>query len=209
MKTGNIKIRLDKAWNLRDFSTLGREYVQLYSFFYALEIASEEGDNNIDVSTYPWKGGYSVVNFFQRVYGVIKKDHRLNIIRIEYGSPGVIELSGVLSVATNVSALIGTICGSIYAINKTYQAIYDSYIRRKLAKLKIHQMESKLKKDDIRFIIQSVKELCHNFKLTKTQVSALEAISDYDELIQLKILLALYRRAKLIADNQKKGKTKL
>lgn len=49
---------------------------------------------------------------------------------------------------------------------------------------------------------ESVKELHSSFNLTNSQVNSLYEISKGDELVQLKMLLALYRRAKPIAELQ-------
>ena len=209
MEIGNIKISLDKRWELNDFSTFTKEYVDLYSFYYTLTSVQENNESKTTFTSYPWEGGYSVVNFFRKTYGLIKKDHRLRIIKIQYSSPGVIELSGILSIAQDISILVGAICASAYAINRTYDTIKSSYIRRKLAKLKLKEVESKLTRDDINFISDSVKRLAENFRLNSEQLKSLSKISKGNELIQLKMLLALYRRAELIAKQQLSGKTKI
>ncbi|MBN1974871.1 MAG: hypothetical protein JW787_14620 [Sedimentisphaerales bacterium] len=209
MEIGNITISLDNRWELNDFATFTKEYVDLYSFYYTLAFVQNDIKSQTTFTSYPWEGGYSVVNFFQKTYGLIRRGHRLRIIKIQYSSPGVIELSGVISIAQDISILVGAICASAYAINRTYDSIKASYIKRKLARLKIKEMESKLKRDDIDFINQSVKKLSEDFRLNPEQVQSLSRITKGNKLIQLKMLLALYRRAELIAKQQTAGKTRL
>jgi len=209
METGKIEILLDKQWELRDLSIVTREYVQLYSFFYVISRVSEGEYVDLDFSKYPWGGGYSVINFFQKSYGLTHKDHKLQVSRIQYASPGFIELTGVLGVAADVATLVTTLCGSAFAINKTYDGIMSSYHKRELGKIKIKEAESKLTKDDINFIHSSVTKLANNFNLRPEQVMAVEKISNQNELVQLKMLLALYRRASPIVEQQEAGKTKL
>jgi len=194
---------------LKDLSVMTREYVQLYSFFYVVSRVREGQYVDLDFSTYPWGGGYSVINFFQKSYGLTHKDHRLQVSRIQYASPGFIELSGVIGVAADVATLVTTMCGSVLAINKTYDTIVSSYHKRKLGGIKIQEAESKLTKADIEFIAKSVKLLAKDFKLNTKQIEAIRKISSQNELVQLKMLLALYRRAEPIVEQQESGKTKL
>lgn len=209
MKVGKIEILLDKRWELKDLSVMTREYVQLYSFFYVVSRVAEGQYVDLDFSTYPWGGGYSVINFFQKSYGLTHKDHRLQVSKIQYASPGFIELTGVIGVAADVATLVTTMCGSALAINKTYDAIVGSYHKRKLGSIKIQEAESRLTKDDIEFIGRSVKLLSKDFNLNTKQIQALKKISNQNELVQLKMLLALYRRAEPVVEQQESGKAKL
>ncbi|EGR2468601.1 hypothetical protein V4V56_003875 [Vibrio mimicus] len=209
MELGKFNIELDKRWELRDLSVVTREYVQLYSFMYVAQRVANEQYVDLDFSTYPWCGGYSVVNFFQRSYGLTIEEHRLQVSRLQYASPGFIELTGVIDVAAQVATLVTTICGSALAINKTYDAIVRSYHRRKLGSLKIQDAESRLARSDIEFIREASKELAANFELTSEQINAIRKMTNNNELVQLKMLLAMYRRAKPIVDQQLSGKAKL
>ena len=56
--------------------------------------------------------------------------------------------------------------------------------------------------NEIIFVKNSIKQLHEGFSLTNNQVQSLHKISKGDELVQLKMLLALYRRAKPIAELQ-------
>ena len=209
MEVGKINIDLDKEWELRDFSTMTKEYGQLYSVFYVLQSVSEDYYLGLDFSRYPWGGGYSVVNFFQRSYSLTPPDHRLQITKIQYASPGFVELSGVLGIAVDVSILISTLCGSALALSRTYNSIIKAYHERRLGKIKIKEAESRLIRDDIEFIHQSVRTLSNDYKLKPEHIRALKKITNGNELVQLKILLALYRRAYPIVEQQKDGKTKV
>lgn len=209
MDVGKIEILLDKRWELKDLSVVTKEYVQLYSFFYVVNRVAEGQYVDLDFSTYPWGGGYSVINFFQRSYGLTHKDHRLQVSRLQYASPGFIELTGVISVAVDVATLVTTLCGSALAINKTYDTIVNSYHKRRLGSIKIQEAESKLSKDDVEFIRSSVSVLAKDFNLRPEHVKAIQKISNKNELVQLKMLLALYRRAEPIVEQQDSGKAKL
>jgi len=209
MQTGQIEIQLDKNWELRDFSVYTKEYVQIYSFFYVLQRVVENQDTQLDYSGFQWRGGYSVVNFFKSAYSLTPEEDRLQIRRIQYASPGFIELSGMVDVAVDIASLVGALCGSVLVVNRTYDAVVRGYIHRKLARIEVQTAESKLSREDILFIRNSVKDLASGFNLRPEQVDALSKITDGNELIQLKMLLALYRRAEPLQKQQSSGKAQL
>lgn len=210
MENGLIQINLDKSWELQDFSVYTKEYVQIYSLFYILQRVSESGEEGTyGYSNFRWRGGYSVVNFFRSAYGLTPEESRLQIRRIQYASPGVIELAGVVDVAVQISYLIGTLCASVMVVNRTYDMVVRGYHQRKLAKIEVQSAHAKLAREDVLFVRSSVKALAEDFKLTPQQVSALAQITEGNELIQLKILMALYRRAEPLQKQQSSGKAQL
>lgn len=209
MQTGQIEIQLDKNWELRDFSVYTKEYVQIYSFFYVLQSVIENQEAELDYSGFQWRGGYSVVNFFKSAYSLTPEEDRLQIRRIQYASPGVIELAGMVDVAIDIAKLVGALCGSVLAINRTYETVARGYHQRKLAKIEVQTAQSKLNRADILFIRNAVKDLASGFNLDPAQIDALSKITDGNELIQLKMLLALYRRAEPLQKQQSSGKAQL
>ncbi|WP_211665491.1 hypothetical protein [Leucothrix arctica] len=164
---------------------------------------------DLDFSTYPWRGGYSVINFFQRSYGLTNEEHKLQVSKLQYASPGFIELTGVIGVAADVATLVSTLCGSVFAINKTYDSVVSSYHKRKLGSINVQEAASKLSRDDIEFVRNSVKNLSESFNLKHEHITAIQQISNENELVQLKMLLALYRRAEPIVEQQDSGKARL
>lgn len=209
MDIGKIEIKLDKRWELQDLSVVTKEYVQLYSFFYVLKCVNEGIYVGLDFSTYPWRGGFSVVNFFQGSYGLTPPEYRLQVSRLQYASPGFIELTGAISIAADIATLVTTLCSSAWAINKTYDSIVRSYHKRRLGKIKLDEAESKLQREDILFIQESIRKLSTEFRLRPEQIDAIQKITNKNELVQLKILLALYRKAEPIKEQQSSGKAQL
>ena len=209
MELGTFKLELDKRWELNEFSVFTKEYAQVYNFFYILELMDENERFALDVSTYPWEGGYSVYNFFRKLSSYTPKEHRPHITRLEYASPGFIELAGIIDVAKDISILIGMVSTSLLAINQAYHSMYKSYKERQLARLKVKRAEIDLNENDTTFVKESVEDLCKRLGFKDRHKKALVKLSHGNYLIQLKILLALYRRSKTIAENQALGKTKV
>ena len=97
----------------------------------------------------------------------------------------------------------------LHDINKTFNSIVGSYHKRQLGKLKVQEAKSKLTRSDIEFIHSSVMRLATDFNFNPEQIAAIQKISNQNELVQLKMLLALYRRVKPIVKQQNAGKTKI
>ncbi|TON79509.1 hypothetical protein CGH48_25205, partial [Vibrio parahaemolyticus] len=63
--------------------------------------------------------------------------------------------------------------------------------------------------EDKNFVRNSVLELHVKLNLSPKQVASLSKISKGDQLVELKMLMAMYRRAKPIADLQTQNKAQL
>ena len=154
----------------------------------------------------PWLGGASVVHFFNGMKSHIHLTHLPEVKRIQYASPGFIELTALVEVAEDIRNLVLAICASGGAVGSTYHLIHSQYKKRHLAQKKLKALDEK---EDINFVRDSVLELHNKLKLTPKQVSSLNAISKGDQLVELKMLMAIYRRAKPIAELQTSNKAQL
>ena len=209
-----VIIELDKRWELKDFAVLTKEYLQLYGIFYTLSMDDlrdrydeETGEGvYLGYSTMPWEGGHSVVNFIRSVSSSVPDEHRPLVKQIKYASPGFIELSGVIEVAWQIAHLVSAISFSILASNKVYDKVMRDYRRREWSKLKSEQLRLKNKQLEI----QCIEEACILLKATMNfsdeQFDKLLSLAGSDELVQLKMLLAIYRRALPLAELQDESK---
>jgi hypothetical protein len=57
------KIHIEGRWELRDLYVFPQRYGEIYSFLYALSAPSPHGRFIEIFQRYPWRGGYSAVNF--------------------------------------------------------------------------------------------------------------------------------------------------
>lgn len=206
MEKGQSYILLDERWKLEDFTVLTKEYMQLYGFFYVLRKLELHPDSPLEFERMPWLGGGSVVGFFSILGKLVHPKDVPEVTKIQYASPGYIELSLIVEVAKDIGIIVSSLAASIASVAGTYNLIYSQYQKRKLTQLKIKDLEAKQAREEIEFVKQSVLELQSKFNLTNTQVDALHKLSKGDELVQLKMLLALYRRAKPISELQVKNK---
>lgn len=205
MKKGIVSIGLDEKWSLEDFSVFSKQYIQIYGFFYGLRLV-EEANFNMEFERMPWLGGGSVLNFFLAMKGHVHPDLLPNVHRIQYASPGVIELSAVIEVAADIRNVVFAICTSLMTISTACHIIHKQYIERQLAQKKMAQVD---REEDKNFVRNSVIELHKRLNLSPRQVMSLAKITKGDQLVELKMLMAMYRRAKPIADLQLQNKAKL
>lgn len=205
MEKGIVSIYLDEKWSLEDFSVFSKQYIQIYGFFYGLRLI-EETNSNVEFERMPWLGGGSVVNFFLAMKNHVHPDLLPNVHRIQYASPGVMELSALVEVAGDIKELVIAICTSLTTISTVYYVIHKQYLARKLAQKKMTQLDSE---EDKNFVRDSVIDLHEKLNLSPRQVMSLAKITKGDQLVELKMLMAMYRRAKPIADLQLQNKAKL
>ncbi|MEH0834138.1 hypothetical protein [Pectobacterium cacticida] len=196
-------ILLDERWQLYDLSVLTKGYMYLYGFFYTLRMRE-----NITPSNMPWEGGHSVVNFFYGMYNAIDEENKPSVLRIQYASPGFIELGLYVDVALDIAKIVSAVSASLYTSNKTYDSIIKGYRARKLAKLKEKDLINNHKVKDLEYTRICIEIMQLIMTLRPEQIEALEKLSDNDSLVHLKILLALYRRVEPLASLESEGKAR-
>jgi hypothetical protein len=206
MNKGQSTIMLDERWKLEDFSILTKEYQQLYGFFHALRAIDEGNFSDLEFERMPWLGGGTVVGFFSIIGKFVKLEDQPIVKQIQYASPGFIELTLLVEVAKDIGLIVSALAGAVSSAAGTYHLIYSQYQKKKLTQLKIKDLEAKQLREEIVFVKNSIIDLHTTFMLTPKQVQALHKISKGDELVQLKMLLALYRRAEPVAALQVQNK---
>lgn len=195
METGFVNLKLDKEWDMDELSVLSKLYVQCYSLVYSLsgfEIKSNDA-RAIDwfqgaYAKYPWRGGFSTINFYHELYAKIPFEQRPSIKEIQYASPGYIKLKEVLIVAGCLAAIVAAVTSSIDNIHKTYNTIQKGLSERKLAKLEVELTELKLEEARLEYIKKSKKLLIEKMNIPESMQSELSRRSDRNDLMELKIL---------------------
>ncbi|HIE5388095.1 TPA: hypothetical protein ACXNPR_001425 [Enterobacter cancerogenus] len=210
----SVIIELDKRWELQDFAVLTKEYLQLYGVLYAVSIRPEQVarsrergiDNPQGFATMPWEGGHSVVNFIRSVSSFVPESKRPVVKKIQYASPGFIELSCAIDVAWQIAQLITAVGASVLAANKVYDKVMKDYRQREWSSLKSQELRLKNQQQEIKLIIANTKLLQKSFNLDDVQFANLLSLAGGDELVQLKMLLAMHRRIIPLAELQAEGK---
>jgi hypothetical protein len=205
---GSHKIHIEGRWEIRDLYLFPHRYAEIYSFLYALAAAENAGRSSFvhAFRRYPWQGGYSAVNFYDELYGAIPRGERPQIKRIEYASPGYIELGAVILLVTQIDRILTTTFKTWDKIDRIYDGIHKRYTRRRLAKINLRDRERKLADDDLKFIVEACKELSEAIGLENQ--AALNKLTG-DPLASLKILMAFYRRLRELVFFIHQGKVRI
>jgi len=212
LEARTTQIGIDGRWSLEELSDATKDYVQLYGFAYSLipDLPSaRRGEVDYIYGKFPWRGGYSTVNFFNQLFHKIPPRLRPEVQRIQYASPGFIELSEVLIVAGTVAAIVGTVCKSIRTVHDLYRSIQKASVEHKLSKINLTQEELKLKKQQIEFCEESSKKLAKAIGLTEAQERLIDEKVRGNPVMKLKILLSVFRRVEPLARKQAEGKLRV
>lgn len=206
------KLRLDGRWNLEELSEATKDYTQLYGFAYSLlpdlPLARRDEIDYI-YGKFPWKGGYSTVNFFNQLFHKIPPRLRPEVERIQYASPGFIELSELLLVAVTVAGIVKAVCSTINSAHDTYRKIQKESVDLKLSKINLAKEELDLTQMQIAFCKSSSKELVKVFDLTEAQENLIDQRVQGNPVMKLKILLSVFRRVEPLAKKQSEGKIEI
>lgn len=205
----NRKLRLGGRWSLEELSDTTKDYIQLYGFAYSLTPGlpvSRRQEIDYIYGKFPWRGGYSTVNFFNQLFHKIPHHLRPEIQRIQYASPGFIELSMLLSAAVTVAGIVKATCYSINKAHETYRNIQKASLDHKLSKVNLSRQQIELSRQQLEFCREASQQLEQAFGLTKEQIALINQRTDGAEAMKMKILLSVFRRVEPLAERQAQGK---
>lgn len=202
-------IPIDGRWSLDDLYRFPRAYEQVY---YALEAVAPTENLQAEerlqraFAAFPWRGGYSAVNFYEQLRLATPALERPVIRRLQYSSPGVIELALNVDLAIHVGVVVSSVAGSILACNRVYHRIYTDLQQRKLLRLEVERKQSELTRDELHMV--------EDMSSTMARILDLPTANFLHErtrnpLVSLKILLSLYRRVRTLAEFKLRGKANL
>lgn len=205
MKQGKARIDIDGRWQLEDFGVFSKQYTQSYSLIYSLtqnpnETKFESYRFRFEYSKYPWRGGFSVINFYYSLYARIPNNHKPEVSSIRYSSPGSIELSTAVEVSAQLGAIITVIAVSLNRVNNLYNNIQKGIRERKLGRIEVAAKELQLDQATNEWITSSIAEIVKAMRLSNELLETLELRTEGNKLVQLKVLLSLYRRLEPIAE---------
>ena len=188
-------LQLDGSWYLDELVGIPRLYSQLYSFMYTLKnISKDSVSNNAHriFSTYPWKGGFSTVNFFNDLSSVIPSFHEPRVNSIEYASPGQIELELLKDVASSIKHMVNTSFKNKDELQKEAKNIKSFMAQHKLSKIDGNSEDLNLN-DNIRVHLENKIFTFSHLMGIDQHAKKITNLSG-NELVSIKIILSIYRR---------------
>jgi hypothetical protein len=212
LEAKTTQLGLDGRWGLEDLSNTTKDYIQLYGFAYSLvpdlPTARREEIDYI-YGKFPWRGGYSTVNFFNQLFHKIPLKLRPEVKRIQYSSPGFIELTELIAVAVTVAGIVTTVCKSLQSVHDLYRSIQKASVDHKLSEINLAKEDLDLKQKQIMFCENSSKSLSKALGLTEEQEQLIDQKVQGNPVMKLKILLSVFRRVEPLAKKQAEGKLKV
>jgi len=202
-------IFIDKRWSLEDLYKFPRAYEQVYFAYEAVLPAPDEQTNERISSAFlafPWRGGYSAVNFYNQLKSATPVRQRPVIKAIQYASPGFIELILNLPLAVQIAGYVSSVAGSIGVCNKVYNAIYTDLQKRELLRLDVERKKIELTREQFDLVVYANHQMATILGLPSAETIMKRT---NDPLIALKILLSIYRRVRTLAEYKNKGKANL
>lgn len=228
-------IAIDGKWTFEDLAEMPKIYSTVYAFMHSLRSLRRHMSDRVKYAyrAHPWRGGYSAVNFFKDLLSDIDPEHDLQIVSMRYASPGWIELKVSPQVAFSVKSIVASFVASGDELEALYKEIYAELRDRRLlrggyisssdlsepptiyetptgsdASLRGHRATGKLRQPsqpDGEFALTAAWELAQLLKLETEDFQQIN-LSTADPLITLKILLAVYRRIRVLAEYYFQGK---
>lgn len=204
-----IELPESSDWSLQDLYVFPHTYEQCYTFVYCLDTALPARDKEaIDsaFARYPWKGGYSYVNFYQVLRTRIPPKARPQLASMHKASPGWIELALNLHVAVEVAKSVALISGSAVACAAAYKKAWTLLLSIRTEREKARNQQLQLRQSQIKAIRGTCEELakCLGFK----NLNELHKRTNDPE-VSLKLLAAHYRRMRTLHEYESKGKIEL
>jgi hypothetical protein len=212
LEAKTTQLALGGRWGLAELSDTTKDYIQLYGFAYSLipnlPTARREEIDYI-YGKFPWRGGYSTINFFNQLFHKIPAKLRPEIQRIQYASPGFIELTEVLAVAVTVAGIITTVCKSLSSVHDLYRSIQKASVDHELSKINLAKEDLDLKQKQIAFCETASESFAKALGLTEAQERLIDQKVQSNPVMKLKILLSVFRRVEPLAKKQSEGKLKV
>ena len=205
-QSGAYTIDIGAAWSLNDFYELPHVFEQVYAFNCVFLLAEEARDPERithTFSSYPWRGGYSAVNFYRALRSQVPLRLRPKVKSIQYASPGWIELSLLVPSALAIGKVIDVFIESAGKLNNLYTEYHKGLTERKLMRIDLKQKELDLAQNQIDFATKASEQFARGL--------GFENLNESNELTgnpvaTLKILLSYYRRVRTLAEYVVKGK---
>lgn len=208
-KSGTTELRevkIDGRWGINDLRKFSDSVQDCYAFVFALTKRGSDTTQQKIIELfrkYPWRGGYSSVNFFDDLYKTIPFKDRATISSIQYASPGEIVLNMDGEVANAISNLVQSINKEDDCASSCYSEVHKWL--REQGWLGKSARDLRLNPRNRKELLRNSSRLATAFGLS-SQVDHILNLSKSDPLGAVKILLAYYRRLKRLADYVATGK---
>jgi hypothetical protein len=194
---GRHRILIGKRWSLESLTVFSRTYEQTYAFYYSFAPEVVQHEESRLFAAFPWRGGYSAVNFYGGLRRAVPRKRRPRVLAIQYASPGYIDLALLLAAAFAISRTVRHLAATLRESNAAYNEIMRDISRRKLGRIRVQAGELDLKSKQLKVINDHIDTAARLLRFKETE--KLSTLTGHP-FITLKVLLSLYRRTRTLAE---------
>jgi len=197
-----VEVKIDGRWDIEDLANYPQALAAPYAFLHAVTrgVAGHLGPLAQVFQRYPWRGGYSTVNFYKELYDAIPARERVVVSKMHYASPGKIELRAALDVITALHREVATFS------NNTSYNLYQE-LRRQMSSRDLlgrTSTEANVNEEIETFLRDSCVALAT--AISFEHVEGLYTLCGSSWFLASKLLLAYYRRLLELSDFYRSGK---
>lgn len=190
---------IDGNWEMEDFGTFSSRYRDIYSFEHSLLRLADKSTPAIEADkirnafkNHSLRGGGSYVNLFRDLVNVTPANDQFELKRVQYASPGKIELNGNGQIFDLVEKRIKSVVSDGKRLHRLYWNLYSFMSEKGL--LDVSKAAPKVRNAELQKIDSKTQELLSALNLEI--YSEIKALSEHNEVNAAKISLAIYRRLK-------------
>ena len=205
---GKYSLKLGGDWDLQDLSVF-RQYLHVYSVMYALQVGPYQDESRTRTfhafEAFPWKGGWSAVDFYEGLRHATPDSRRPRIVSIQFSSPGFIELMLLVPVSAAIRVVVDNACRSFERISATYTTLHKDAAERKLLKSNARTAEQIIGRRDLEFCESATSQMADLIGLE--HMRELHLLTN-NPLARMKIMFSLWRKIRELAKAQDSEKVK-
>ncbi len=210
MKEADVyRVLMDERWELEDLYVFPHAYSQSHSFIYCFDTdldAKNAARIDIALEDYPWQGGYSYVNIYKVLHHQIPVPHRPKIASIQYASPGWIDILLNPDVALQVAKSVGILLGAGVAAVEAFKRIDRARLDIAKQRREKDTVFAALTAAETKSLNEMSEEIAKHLGFDSLQ--ELQQRTKNPE-VTIKVLLAHYRRLRILGDYVESGKVSL
>ena len=214
-ETDGFRVELAGEWSLHELHDYSHIFNQVYSMANHLE-RLRRGQTQPDsweidgetllLGSFPWKGGYSAVNFYNRLRSRIPRRERPRVLQIEYHSPGFLELALYVPAALAISAMVAAFLKNGHQLISLVRYSYKTLRDMDLMRIEAKRKKLELTREQIDFLRDASGDLERLLEIPNAEL--IDELAPND-LAKLKLELSIYRRVKQLAKYESYGMAKI
>lgn len=197
-----VTVGIDGRWDIQDLESFPQALAGPYAFLYAVMRGAEGQFDRVRAmfQRYPWRGGFSTVNFYRDLYRAIPASDRVVVQKMEYASPGVFELSAEHNV---INALHDEV--ESFSTTDSYEIYQELHREMSSRELLGRTLEEAFVDEGVEeFLHESCRQLARAIRFR--HLNRLYRLSGNSWFQAAKLLLAHYRRLVDLAEFYRSGK---